>query len=159
MLFTIKQVFHKLLNYFGLAVFGQHTAYLWAMKTLAELSIFSHICSKFLTNHTNNFFEIYFSAPTIVDSLCKCFSSSIQVFSSSPMDVASEQKISHFLLYRQAVHNRIWKCVSMYGRDEHRVFGLEPQTEYDFVILAYNLRGECQLSNKVTLHTEPSIGY
>ena len=47
----------------------------------------------------------------------------------------------------------------MYGREEHRVFGLEPQTEYDFVILAYNLRGECQLSNKVTLQTEPSASY
>ena len=39
------------------------------------------------------------------------------------------------------------------------MFGLEPSTEYDFVILAYNLRGECQLSNKVTLHTESSAGY
>lgn len=98
-------------------------------------------------------------APEIVDSLCKCFTSSIQIFSSSPMDVASEQKISHFLLYRQPSQNRVWKCISMYGRQEHRVFGLEPSTEYDFVILAYNLRGECQLSNKVTFHTESSAGY
>ena len=39
------------------------------------------------------------------------------------------------------------------------MFGLEPNSEYDFVILAYNLRGECQLSNKVILQTEPSASY
>ncbi|XP_060595573.1 E3 ubiquitin-protein ligase Midline-1-like isoform X2 [Ruditapes philippinarum] len=98
-------------------------------------------------------------APSITERLCKRFTSSIQIFSSSPVDVAAEQKISHFLLYRQPSQNRVWKCVSMYGREEHRVFGLAPSTEYEFVILAYNQRGECQLSNKVLLQTESSSSF
>ncbi|XP_045161107.1 E3 ubiquitin-protein ligase Midline-1-like isoform X2 [Mercenaria mercenaria] len=98
-------------------------------------------------------------APAITERLCKRFTSSIQIFSSSPVDVATEQKISHFLLYRQPSQNRVWKCVSMYGREEHRVFGLAPSTEYEFVILAYNQRGECQLSNKIVLETESSSSY
>lgn len=39
------------------------------------------------------------------------------------------------------------------------MFGLESNTEYEFVILAYNLRGECQLSNKITLETESSAAF
>lgn len=106
--------------------------------------------------------QIFFSnltEPAIIESLCRRFTSSIQIFSSSPVDVASEQKISHFLLYRQPAHNRVWKCVSMYGREDHRVFGLDSGTEYEFVILAYNLRGECQLSNKINLETESSSSF
>ena len=106
-----------------------------------------------------NLIPLCFSAPEIIEPLCKSFTSSIQIFSSSPLDVAAEQKISHFLLYRLPSQHRVWKCVSMYGRQEHRVFGLEPNSEYDFVILAYNLRGECQLSNKVSLQTEASASY
>lgn len=98
-------------------------------------------------------------APVITESLCKRFTCSIQIFSSSPIDVAAEQKISHFLLYRQPSNNRVWKCVSMYGREEHRVFGLTSGTEYEFVVLAYNLRGECRLSNKVALETESSANF
>ncbi|XP_052760483.1 E3 ubiquitin-protein ligase Midline-1-like isoform X1 [Mya arenaria] len=98
-------------------------------------------------------------APSIIERHCKRYSSSIQIFSSSPVDVAAEQKISHFLLYRQPANNRVWKCVSMYGREDHRVFGLESGTEYEFVILAYNLRGECQLSNKVVIETESSASF
>ncbi|KAL4220852.1 hypothetical protein ACF0H5_019119 [Mactra antiquata] len=97
--------------------------------------------------------------PAIIESLCRRFTSSIQIYSSSPVDVASEQKISHFLLYRQPTQNGVWKCVAMYGREEHRVFGLDPGSEYEFIILAYNLRGECQLSNKITLETEASAGF
>ncbi|XP_067659211.1 E3 ubiquitin-protein ligase Midline-1-like [Haliotis asinina] len=96
--------------------------------------------------------------PVILETLCRRFMSSIQVCSSSPLDVAIEQKISHFLLYRpsgQGQHG-LWKSVSLYGRQEHRVFGLEPNTEYDFVIMACNSRGECQLSNRVSLQTELS---
>lgn len=98
-------------------------------------------------------------APIVMEPLCKRFTSSIQIFSSSPVDVAAEQKISHFLLYRQSSQNRVWKCVSMYGREEHRVFGLAASTEYEFVILAYNQRGECQLSNKVVLETNSSTNF
>ncbi|XP_046336008.1 E3 ubiquitin-protein ligase Midline-1-like isoform X2 [Haliotis rufescens] len=96
--------------------------------------------------------------PVILETLCRRFMSSIQVCSSSPLDVAIEQKISHFLLYRPSDqgHRCLWKSVSLYGRQEHRVFGLEPNTEYDFVIMACNPRGECQLSNRVSLQTELS---
>jgi len=47
----------------------------------------------------------------------------------------------------------------MYGREDHRVFGLDANTEYEFVILAYNQKGECQLSNKLVLETESSAGF
>ena len=76
------------------------------------------------------------------------------------MDVDVEQKISHFLLYRQPSHNRIWKCLSMFGRDEHQVFaGFKQGIEYEYVILAYNLRGECQLWNKIVIETDSSSNF
>ncbi|KAL5014038.1 hypothetical protein ScPMuIL_008308 [Solemya velum] len=91
--------------------------------------------------------------PIIIESLCSCFASSIQIYSSSPLDVTVEQQISHFLLYRQATQNRAWNSVCLYGRQDHRIFGLNNNTDYEFVILACNQRGECQLSNKTVLQT------
>nr|KAG5704765.1 hypothetical protein BaRGS_005221 [Batillaria attramentaria] len=40
------------------------------------------------------------------------------------------------------------------GIEEHRVFGLEADTQYEFVVMASNPRGECQLSQKLLLRTE-----
>ncbi|KAK6177390.1 hypothetical protein SNE40_015499 [Patella caerulea] len=97
--------------------------------------------------------------PIILQNLCKSFTSSIQIFSSSPLDVASEQNISHYLLYRPLGQNRIWRSVCLYGRQEHRAFGLAPNTEYEFIIMACNLIGECQLSSRVTLKTDQSAFY
>ncbi|KAL3862461.1 hypothetical protein ACJMK2_008425 [Sinanodonta woodiana] len=93
-------------------------------------------------------------APSIIETLCKHYPTSVQIYSSSPLDIAPEQQISHFLLYRPASQTRTWRSIPIYGRQEHRVFGLEPSTEYEFVILACNIRGECQLSNKVIFQTE-----
>ena len=42
----------------------------------------------------------------------------------------------------------------MYGRLDHRVFGLQSDTMYDFVVMATSKNGECQVSNSVTLRTE-----
>jgi len=44
--------------------------------------------------------------------------------------------------------------MALYGRQDHRVFGLDLGCEYEFLILACNHRGECQISNKITLQTE-----
>ena len=46
----------------------------------------------------------------------------------------------------------------MYGRLDHRVFGLESDTEYDFMILARDHEGNGLLSKSVRLKTEAS-GY
>ncbi|XP_060069340.1 probable E3 ubiquitin-protein ligase MID2 [Ylistrum balloti] len=92
--------------------------------------------------------------PVIIESLCRQFATSIQIYSSSPQDVAPEQNISHFLLYRQVALSRAWRTLVLYGRQDHRVFGLDTNVEYEFVIMASNPRGECQISNKVSLQTE-----
>lgn len=91
-----------------------------------------------------------------MESLCRPFATSVQIYSSSPQDVAAEQRISHFLLYRPRGQSRAWKTLSLYGRQDHRVFGLIASTDYEFVILGCNQRGECQVSNRVVIHTEQS---
>lgn len=100
--------------------------------------------------------ESVIPAPVIVESLCRPFATSVQIYSSSPQDVATEQHISHFLLYRPRGQSRAWKTVSLYGRQDHRVFGLIASTDYEFVILGCNQRGECQVSNRVVIYTEQS---
>lgn len=100
--------------------------------------------------------ESVIPAPVIVESLCRPFATSVQIYSSSPQDVAAEQHISHFLLYRPRGQSRAWKTLSLYGRQDHRVFGLIASTDYEFVILGCNQRGECQVSNRVVIHTEQS---
>jgi len=45
---------------------------------------------------------------------------------------------------------------SFFHQVDHRVFGLQPDTMYDFVIMACNREGECQVSNQVTMSTERS---
>lgn len=100
--------------------------------------------------------ESVIPVPVIVESLCRQFTSSIQVYSSSPQDITVDQQISHFLLYRPLAQSRAWKTVPLYGRQDHRVFGLESTVEYEFIILGCNPRGECQISNKVVLQTEPA---
>ncbi|OWF56200.1 E3 ubiquitin-protein ligase MID2 [Mizuhopecten yessoensis] len=92
--------------------------------------------------------------PVIIESLCRQFATSIQIYSSSPQDVAAEQNISHFLLYRPVALSRAWRTLVLYGRQDHRVFGLDTNVEYEFVLMASNPRGECQISNKISLQTE-----
>lgn len=99
---------------------------------------------------------VNFAVPVIVESLCRQFATSVQIYSSSPQDVASEQHISHFLLYRPLGQSRAWKTLSLYGRQDHRVFGLMTSSEYEFLILGCNQRGECQVSNRVIVQTEQS---
>ena len=94
--------------------------------------------------------------PFILEAMCKTYTSSIRVFTPSPHDVAPEQSISHFLLYRSRDRKSLWRSVALCGRPEHRVFGLEPETQYEFVVMATNPRGECQLSWRVLLETERS---
>ena len=62
--------------------------------------------------------------------------------------------MTFYLLYREADDNKIWKSLSLCGRLDHRVFGLDTDTMYDFVIMACDVSGECQVSNMVTLRTE-----
>jgi len=96
------------------------------------------------------------TVPEITDHLCRTYTYSIQVYSSSPVDVTREDDLSHYLLYRESSDDKIWKSVSMYGRLDHRVFGLESDTSYDFVVMACSKMGKCQVSNTVTLRTERS---
>ncbi|XP_062600635.1 E3 ubiquitin-protein ligase Midline-1-like isoform X2 [Saccostrea cucullata] len=100
--------------------------------------------------------ESVIPAPVIVESLCRQFATSVQIYSSSPQDIAAEQHISHFLLYRPRGQSRAWRTLSLYGRQDHRVFGLQASTEYEFLILGCNQRGECQVSNRVIVQTEQS---
>ncbi|KAK7094223.1 hypothetical protein V1264_007873 [Littorina saxatilis] len=93
-------------------------------------------------------------APVILTAMCKTYTSSIRVFTPSPHDVAPEQSISHFLLYRSRNRKSLWRSVALCGRAEHRLFGLEPETLYEFVVMATNPGGECQLSERVVLETE-----
>nr|KAG5692793.1 hypothetical protein BaRGS_002923 [Batillaria attramentaria] len=92
--------------------------------------------------------------PVIMESMCKAYTTSIRVFTPSPHDVAPEQSISHYLLYRPRDRKSLWRAVALCGRQEHRVFGLEADTQYEFVVMASNPRGECQLSQKLLLRTE-----
>ena len=92
--------------------------------------------------------------PSIVENQCRTYTHSIQIYSASPLDVNSEDCVSHYLLYREASADKIWKSISMYGRLDHRVFGLESDMDYDFVVMACGKNGECQVSNTVHLKTE-----
>jgi hypothetical protein len=88
--------------------------------------------------------------------MCTTSSSSIRVFTPSPRDVAPEQGIAHFLLYRPRDRKCLWRSVALCGSLEHRVFGLDPDTQYEVIVMATNPSGECQLSDKVVLETERS---
>ncbi|ELU18514.1 hypothetical protein CAPTEDRAFT_219840 [Capitella teleta] len=95
--------------------------------------------------------------PEILEDQCRTYSYSIQIYSPSPLSIPPESGISHYLVYRESSLNKIWKSLLLYGRVDHRVFGLEPNTLYDFVIMACETwNGECQVSNQVTLRTERS---
>jgi hypothetical protein len=92
--------------------------------------------------------------PEITERMCRTYTGSIQIYSSSPVDLPANAEVSHYLLYREASVNKIWKSVSMYGRLDHRVFGLESDTMYDFCVMSCGKNGECQVSNMVTLRSE-----
>ena len=66
------------------------------------------------------------------------------------------EEISFYLLYREAAVDKIWKSIPLCSRVDHRVFGLDSDTTYDFVIMACDSHGECQVSNMVCLRTERS---
>ena len=85
---------------------------------------------------------------------CRTYTQSIQVLSTSPVDVSPEENISHFLLYRETGDDKIWRSIAMYAREDHRVFGLESGVSFDFVVLACGSDGQCEISNTVTLNTE-----
>ncbi|KAI0218954.1 E3 ubiquitin-protein ligase Midline-1 [Lamellibrachia satsuma] len=93
-------------------------------------------------------------APEIVVSASRTYSCSIQIHSPSPL--AANPALTFYLLYREASDNKIWKSLALYNRADHRVFGLDPDTMYDFVIMLCDSNGECQVSNMVTLRTEMS---
>ena len=117
------------------------------------------LCVVQLTStRTVTYFTIppFIPVPVILEAMCKTYTSSIRVFTPSPHDVAPEQSISHFLLYRSHDRKSLWRSVALCGRPEHRVFGLESETQYEFVVMATNPRGECQLSGRVVLETERS---
>ncbi|KAL8564447.1 hypothetical protein ACOMHN_017589 [Nucella lapillus] len=92
--------------------------------------------------------------PVILEAMCHTYPTSIRVYTPSPHDVAPEQSISHFLLYRPRDRKCLWRCLALCGRVEERVFGLEPGVQYELVVMAKNPRGECQISDKVVLETD-----
>jgi len=95
--------------------------------------------------------------PVIVENQCRTYTYSIQLHSPSPLTSSlHETGVDHYLLFREASINKIWKSISLYGRVDHRVFGLEPDTLYDFVVMACDSNCECQVSNMVTMKTEKS---
>ena len=97
------------------------------------------------------------SVPVIVENQCRTYTYSIQLHSPSPLTSPLHATgVEHYLLYREASVNKIWKSISLYGRVDHRVFGLEPDTLYDFVVMACDTNCECQVSNMVTMRTERS---
>lgn len=96
------------------------------------------------------------TAPEIVVSQSRTYSCSIQIHSPSPLAASPALSLTFYLLYREASGNKIWKSVSLYNRNDHRVFGLDPDTMYDFVVMSCGSNGECQVSNMVTLRTELS---
>ncbi|XP_041378552.1 E3 ubiquitin-protein ligase Midline-1-like isoform X2 [Gigantopelta aegis] len=91
--------------------------------------------------------------PVIIESLCHSSETSASLHSTSPFDVSVEQGIDHRLLYRQTGMKTLWNSETFLGDEVHTVHGLDSNTEYEFVLLAANLKGECQLSNTVVLHT------
>ena len=97
------------------------------------------------------------SVPVIIENQCRTYTYSIQLHSPSPLTSPLHASgVEHYLLYREASVNKIWKSISLYGRVDHRVFGLEPDTLYDFVVMACDSNCECQVSNMVTMRTERS---
>lgn len=100
--------------------------------------------------------DVIILVPSIIENQCRTYTYSIQLHSPSPLDGPPDSGIAHYLLYREACANKIWKSISLYGRVDHRVFGLEPDTMYDFVIMACDKNSECQVSNMVTMKTERS---
>jgi len=96
------------------------------------------------------------AAPEIVVSQSRTYSCSIQIHSPSPLAASPTLCLTFYLLYREASGNKIWKSMSLYNRTDHRVFGLDPDTMYDFVVMSCHSNGECQVSNMVTLRTELS---
>ncbi|PVD35292.1 hypothetical protein C0Q70_02252 [Pomacea canaliculata] len=89
-------------------------------------------------------------------SKCRASSSCIRVFTPSPHDVAPEQHISHWLLYRPRGPESVWQAAPLYGSQEQRVAGLDPETDYQVVVMARNARGECQLSHVLGIRTQPA---
>jgi len=97
------------------------------------------------------------SVPVIAENQCRTYTYSIQLHSPSPLtSPLPATGVEHYLLYREASVNKIWKSISLYDRVDHRVFGLEPDTLYDFVVMACDSNCECQVSNMVTMKTERS---
>lgn len=95
--------------------------------------------------------------PSIVEDRCRTFTFSTQLRSSVPLEESPDMSILHYLLFREAGEvNKIWKSISLFGRCDHRVFGLESDTWYQFVIMSCDKNSECQVSNAVTLKTERS---
>lgn len=102
-------------------------------------------------------FVFLYSVPEIIESMCRSYTYAIQIHSPSPCEVNTDEgEISYYVLYREAAANKIWKSISLCARVDHRVFGLDSDTMFDFVIMATGPSGECQVSNMVTLRTERS---
>ena len=98
---------------------------------------------------------IFSAVPEICEQQCRVFSSSIHIQSESPLSAPPDQGLSFYLLYREAsTPAMIWKSVDMYDRADHRVFGLEPYTRYNFAVMACDKNGECQVSRLTSLSTE-----
>ncbi|XP_064643002.1 E3 ubiquitin-protein ligase Midline-1-like [Lineus longissimus] len=101
------------------------------------------------------------SVPVIDQMRSRTFTSSIQLYCAAPSQHQHEPTLEFHLLYREANVNiapRIWKSKTMssHGTNNHRIFGLEPNTQYEFMVLASGDDMACQLSEAVVLKTESS---
>jgi hypothetical protein len=113
--------------------------------------------SEIIHCHTLSASQSTVPVPTIVENQSRTYTYSIQLHSPSPLNSPPHSTgIEHYLLFREASVNKIWKSISLYGRVDHRVFGLEPDTLYDFVVMACDKNSECQVSKMVTMKTERS---
>ncbi|XP_074654156.1 E3 ubiquitin-protein ligase Midline-1-like [Tubulanus polymorphus] len=98
--------------------------------------------------------------PEIEKRFCRTYTSSIQIYCNTPSSSNPPSGVNFYLLYCEAnVHSpRVWKSkpMSQYGIYEHRVFGLEPNTRYELMILATGSNGACQISGSIFLKTKDS---
>ena len=123
---------------------------LWCYHWFNVCFVMSTHCS------TMHITPLVVAAPEIIVGQSRTYSCSIQIHSPSPLAINPALSLTFYLLYREASGNKIWKSVSLYNRADHRVFGLDAATMYDFVIMSCDSNGECQVSNMVTLRTEIS---
>ncbi|BFZ23533.1 hypothetical protein BsWGS_26572 [Bradybaena similaris] len=107
-----------------------------------------HVTCRTLSQH-----HCVVPAPVIMKNLCQASKTSVTIVCPSPRWVTRSQSVTHFVLHRQDGGDFLWQGEEMWEAEEHLVEDLEPGTDYQFVVLARSLRGECQISEKFNVKT------